>query len=95
MKRGHTVLEYKQKLRKLREVRPDISISSDFIVGFPGETEQDFQKDPVKQKPPISPKNQSQNQNWTVKLQQALEKSKEEKFDWLQPLLLILGNYKC
>ncbi|NNF15263.1 MAG: tRNA (N6-isopentenyl adenosine(37)-C2)-methylthiotransferase MiaB [Gammaproteobacteria bacterium] len=43
MKRGHTVLEYKQKIRKLREVRPDISISSDFIVGFPGETEQDFQ----------------------------------------------------
>jgi tRNA-2-methylthio-N6-dimethylallyladenosine synthase len=42
MGRRHTVLEYKQKLRKLREVRPDISISSDFIVGFPGETEKDF-----------------------------------------------------
>ncbi len=42
MKRGHTALEYKQKIRKLREARPDISISSDFIVGFPGETEQDF-----------------------------------------------------
>ena len=43
MKRGHTVLEYKQKIRKLREKRPDISLSSDFIVGFPGETEKDFQ----------------------------------------------------
>jgi tRNA-2-methylthio-N6-dimethylallyladenosine synthase len=42
MKRGHTAFEYKQKIRKLREARPDISISSDFIVGFPGETEQDF-----------------------------------------------------
>ncbi len=42
MKRGHTTLEYKQKIRRLRKVRPDISISSDFIVGFPGETEQDF-----------------------------------------------------
>ncbi|MCF6300339.1 MAG: tRNA (N6-isopentenyl adenosine(37)-C2)-methylthiotransferase MiaB [Proteobacteria bacterium] len=42
MKRAHTVLEYKQKIRKLREVRPDISLSSDFIVGFPGETEKDF-----------------------------------------------------
>ncbi|MDH3645604.1 MAG: tRNA (N6-isopentenyl adenosine(37)-C2)-methylthiotransferase MiaB [Gammaproteobacteria bacterium] len=42
MKRGHTTLEYKQKIRRLREVRPDISLSSDFIVGFPGETEQDF-----------------------------------------------------
>src|SRR5216684_3951429 len=42
MKRGHTVLEYKQKLRKLREVRPDICISTDLIVGFPGETQQDF-----------------------------------------------------
>ena len=39
MKRGHTVLEYKQKIRRLREKRPDISLSSDFIVGFPGETE--------------------------------------------------------
>ena len=42
MKRGHTVLEYKQKIRRLREKRPDISLSSDFIVGFPGETERDF-----------------------------------------------------
>ena len=43
MKRGHTVLEYKQKIRKLREVRPGISLSSDFIVGFPGETDDDFE----------------------------------------------------
>jgi tRNA-2-methylthio-N6-dimethylallyladenosine synthase len=43
MKRGHTVLEYKQKIRRLREVRPDISVSTDLIVGFPGETERDFQ----------------------------------------------------
>jgi tRNA-2-methylthio-N6-dimethylallyladenosine synthase len=43
MKRGYTALEYKQKIRKLRAVRPDISISSDFIVGFPGETERDFE----------------------------------------------------
>ena len=42
MKRGHTVLEYKSKIRRLRKIRPDISISSDFIVGFPGETEADF-----------------------------------------------------
>ena len=42
MKRGHTVLEYKSKIRRLRKVRPDISISSDFIIGFPGETEADF-----------------------------------------------------
>ena len=42
MKRGHTVLEYKQKLRKLRAVRPGICISTDLIVGFPGETERDF-----------------------------------------------------
>ncbi len=42
MKRGHTVLEYKQKLRRLREVRPDISLTTDIIVGFPGETERDF-----------------------------------------------------
>lgn len=42
MKRGHTVLEYKSKIRRLRALRPDISISSDFIVGFPGETEDDF-----------------------------------------------------
>jgi len=44
MKRGHTVLEYKQKIRRLRRLRPDISLSSDFIVGFPGETEQDFEQ---------------------------------------------------
>jgi tRNA-2-methylthio-N6-dimethylallyladenosine synthase len=43
MKRGHTAIEYKQKIRKLREVRPDISLSSDFIVGFPGETDADFE----------------------------------------------------
>ena len=43
MKRGHTVLEYKSKIRKLRRIRPDISISSDFIIGFPGETEKDFE----------------------------------------------------
>lgn len=43
MKRGHTTLEYKAKIRKLRKIRPDISISSDFIVGFPGETDQDFE----------------------------------------------------
>jgi tRNA-2-methylthio-N6-dimethylallyladenosine synthase len=42
MKRGHTVLEYKQKLRKLRAVRPDICISTDLIVGFPGESDDDF-----------------------------------------------------
>jgi len=42
MKRGYTALEYKQKIRKLRAVRPAISVSSDFIVGFPGETERDF-----------------------------------------------------
>ena len=43
MKRGHTVLEYLSKIRRLREARPDISISSDFIVGFPGETHADFE----------------------------------------------------
>jgi tRNA-2-methylthio-N6-dimethylallyladenosine synthase len=43
MKRGHTVLEYKAKVRRLRQVRPDISLSSDFIVGFPGETDADFE----------------------------------------------------
>jgi tRNA-2-methylthio-N6-dimethylallyladenosine synthase len=42
MKRGYTAIEFKEKIRKLRRVRPDISISSDFIVGFPGETERDF-----------------------------------------------------
>jgi tRNA-2-methylthio-N6-dimethylallyladenosine synthase len=44
MKRGYTALEYKQKLRKLRAARPDISLSSDFIVGFPGETDRDFEQ---------------------------------------------------
>ena len=44
MKRGYTAIEFKQKIRKLRAVRPDISISSDFIVGFPGETDADFEK---------------------------------------------------
>ena len=44
MKRGYTALEFKQKIRKLRAVRPDISISSDFIVGFPGETDAEFEK---------------------------------------------------
>ncbi|MDO8860545.1 tRNA (N6-isopentenyl adenosine(37)-C2)-methylthiotransferase MiaB [Haliea sp. E1-2-M8] len=42
MKRGHTALEYKSKIRRLRKIRPDISLSSDFIIGFPGETEADF-----------------------------------------------------
>ena len=42
MKRGHTIIEYKSKIRKLKQVRPGISISSDFIIGFPGETENDF-----------------------------------------------------
>jgi tRNA-2-methylthio-N6-dimethylallyladenosine synthase len=42
MKRGHTALEYKSKIRRLRKLRPDISISSDFIIGFPGETAADF-----------------------------------------------------
>ena len=44
MKRGHTILEYKQKIRKLREARPDISLSSDFIIGFPAETDKDFEQ---------------------------------------------------
>jgi tRNA-2-methylthio-N6-dimethylallyladenosine synthase len=44
MKRGHTALEYRQKIRRLREARPGISISSDFIVGFPGETDRDFEQ---------------------------------------------------
>jgi tRNA-2-methylthio-N6-dimethylallyladenosine synthase len=43
MKRGHTTLEYKSKIRRLRKIRPDISMSSDFIVGFPGETAADFE----------------------------------------------------
>jgi tRNA-2-methylthio-N6-dimethylallyladenosine synthase len=42
MKRGYTAIEFKEKVRKLRRVRPDISISSDFIIGFPGESERDF-----------------------------------------------------
>ncbi len=43
MKRGHTVLEYKSIIRRVRAARPDICVTSDFIVGFPGETEQDFE----------------------------------------------------
>jgi tRNA-2-methylthio-N6-dimethylallyladenosine synthase len=43
MKRGHTALEYKSIIRKLKAIRPDISLSSDFIVGFPGETQRDFE----------------------------------------------------
>ena len=42
MKRGHTALEYRHKINKLRKIRPDISLSSDFIIGFPGETQADF-----------------------------------------------------
>jgi tRNA-2-methylthio-N6-dimethylallyladenosine synthase len=44
MKRGHSAFDYKHKIRRLREARPDISISSDFIVGFPGETDADFER---------------------------------------------------
>jgi tRNA-2-methylthio-N6-dimethylallyladenosine synthase len=44
MKRGYTALEFKQKIRRLRAVRPDICVSSDFIVGFPGESDADFDK---------------------------------------------------
>lgn len=44
MKRNHTALEFKHKIRKLKKIRPDITISSDFIVGFPGETEKDFEQ---------------------------------------------------
>jgi tRNA-2-methylthio-N6-dimethylallyladenosine synthase len=44
MKRGYTAMEYKSIIRKLRAVRPGLSLSSDFIVGFPGETEQDFER---------------------------------------------------
>ena len=44
MKRGYTAMEYKSTIRKLRAIRPDMAISSDFIVGFPGETEDDFGK---------------------------------------------------
>ncbi|GAA0816478.1 tRNA (N6-isopentenyl adenosine(37)-C2)-methylthiotransferase MiaB [Colwellia sp. D2M02] len=43
MKRGHTALEYKSQVRKLKKARPDLSMSSDFIIGFPGETDEDFQ----------------------------------------------------
>jgi tRNA-2-methylthio-N6-dimethylallyladenosine synthase len=43
MKRGYTALEYKDKIRRLRAVRPDVTVSSDFIIGFPGETERDFE----------------------------------------------------
>ncbi|WP_299591489.1 tRNA (N6-isopentenyl adenosine(37)-C2)-methylthiotransferase MiaB [uncultured Microbulbifer sp.] len=43
MKRGHTALEYKSKIRRLKTIRPDICLSSDFIIGFPGETERDFE----------------------------------------------------
>ncbi|MCE0556044.1 MULTISPECIES: tRNA (N6-isopentenyl adenosine(37)-C2)-methylthiotransferase MiaB [unclassified Motilimonas] len=44
MKRGHTAIEYKSTIRKLRKARPDITISSDFIIGFPGETQEDFEQ---------------------------------------------------
>lgn len=44
MKRGHTALEYKSQIRKLRKVRPNIAMSSDFIIGFPGESDADFEK---------------------------------------------------
>jgi tRNA-2-methylthio-N6-dimethylallyladenosine synthase len=44
MKRGYTAMEYKSTVRKLRAIRPDMAMSSDFIVGFPGETEDDFSK---------------------------------------------------
>ncbi|MGR4869212.1 tRNA (N6-isopentenyl adenosine(37)-C2)-methylthiotransferase MiaB [Variovorax sp. LARHSF232] len=44
MKRGYTAMEYKSTVRKLRAIRPDIALSSDFIVGFPGETDEDFNK---------------------------------------------------
>jgi len=43
MKRGHTVLEYKSQIRKLKKVRPNLAMSSDFIIGFPGETDADFE----------------------------------------------------
>jgi len=44
MKRGHTAFDYKQKIKKLREIRPGIHLSSDFIIGFPGETDEDFER---------------------------------------------------
>ncbi|MBE8215508.1 MAG: tRNA (N6-isopentenyl adenosine(37)-C2)-methylthiotransferase MiaB [Endozoicomonadaceae bacterium] len=43
MKRGHTRLDYEQKIKRLRLIRPDLSLSSDFIIGFPGETDEDFE----------------------------------------------------
>ena len=43
MKRNHMVLEYKSKIRKLLKIRPDLCMSSDFIIGFPGETDDDFE----------------------------------------------------
>ena len=43
MKRGHTAIEYKSKIRRLKKIRPDLSMSSDFIIGFPGESDEDFQ----------------------------------------------------
>ncbi|OZB05965.1 MAG: tRNA (N6-isopentenyl adenosine(37)-C2)-methylthiotransferase MiaB [Idiomarina sp. 34-48-12] len=43
MKRGHTAIEYKSQIRKLKKIRPDIAMSSDFIIGFPGETDADFE----------------------------------------------------
>ncbi|KAF0807510.1 (dimethylallyl)adenosine tRNA methylthiotransferase [Alcanivorax sp. S71-1-4] len=43
MKRNHTAIEYKSKIRRLRKIRPDLSLSSDFIIGFPGETDADFE----------------------------------------------------
>ena len=43
MKRGHTALEYKSKIRALKKARPDLAMSSDFIIGFPGETDADFE----------------------------------------------------
>jgi tRNA-2-methylthio-N6-dimethylallyladenosine synthase len=43
MKRGHTAIEYKSKIRKLKKIRPNLSMSSDFIIGFPGETDDDFE----------------------------------------------------
>ncbi len=44
MKRGHTIADYKETIRKLREIRPNLSLSSDFIIGFPGETEVEFEE---------------------------------------------------
>jgi tRNA-2-methylthio-N6-dimethylallyladenosine synthase len=44
MKRGHTRLEYKNKIKRLRAIRPNLSMSSDFIIGFPGETDKDFEE---------------------------------------------------